>query len=81
MTKAEIKIEVDGFCNTIREYCDDGTVLNHFIQLKKALDNNDIESIKKYHSYTIESFPFNMNPKPIQPNPIYNYTINYIVCH
>lgn len=41
----KIKIEVDGFCNTIREYCDDGTVLNHFIQLKKALDNNDIESI------------------------------------
>ena len=40
--------------------------------------NNDIESIKKYHSYTIESFPFNMNPKPIQPNPIYNYTINKV---
>lgn len=41
----KLKIETDGFCSTVQEYCHDGTVLNHFVQLKNALENNDIESI------------------------------------
>ena len=40
-----LKIEVDGFHQTVEEYTDDKTVSNLFIQLKKELDNNNIEHI------------------------------------
>lgn len=67
-----LKIEVDGFKQTVEDYTDDKTISNLFIQLQKALDDNNID----YISYCLSQIRnwYEANISKIKTNA---YVINF----